>query len=124
MIPYFPQPQLRLGPITIHAFGVLVGCALLLGMRIVRQRAAAQALPDHSVGRFLGWVLVGGFAGAHLFDRLVYFPVETMADPFSILRFWETLSSFGGFVGGTVGAILFLRRLMTRRRAGAEGHCP
>jgi phosphatidylglycerol:prolipoprotein diacylglycerol transferase len=110
MIPYFPQPQLRIGPLTIHAFGVLVACALVVGMRIVRRRAAAQGLRDAEVGRFLSWILVGGFVGAHLFDRLVYFPHEAMADPLSLLRFWESLSSFGGFVGGTVGALLFFRR--------------
>lgn len=110
MIPYFPQPQVRFGPLTIHAFGVLVACALLVGMRIVRRRAAARGLPDREVGRFLSWVLVGGFASAHLVDRLVYFPADTLADPSSLLRFWESLSSFGGFLGGTVGALLFLRR--------------
>ena len=110
MIPYFAQPQIGLGPLTIHAFGVLVACALLVGMRIVRRRTAASGLADSAVGRFLSWVLVGGFAGAHLVDRLIYFPRETIADPLSLLRFWESLSSFGGFLGGTVGAVLFLRR--------------
>jgi phosphatidylglycerol:prolipoprotein diacylglycerol transferase len=110
MIPYFSQPQIKLGPLAIHAFGVLVACALVIGMRIVRRRAAALGLPDYAVGRFLGWVLVGGFVGAHLVDRFVYFPRETLRDPLSIFRFWESLSSFGGFAGGTVGALLFFRR--------------
>ena len=55
-------------------------------------------------------MLIGGFAGAHLVDRLVYFPAETIADPLSLLRVWESLSSFGGFLGGTVAVLLFLRR--------------
>jgi phosphatidylglycerol:prolipoprotein diacylglycerol transferase len=79
-------------------------------MRIVRRRAATLGIPQHAVERFLAWVLVGGFAGAHLVDRLVYFPGETMHDPLSLFRFWESLSSFGGFVGGTIGALLFFRR--------------
>lgn len=110
MIPYFAQPQIGLGPVTIHAFGVLVACAILIGTKIVTRRAVAQGVSQQSVGRFLSWVLIGGFAGAHLVDRLVYFPAETMADPVRILRFWEGLSSFGGFVGGSVGAVLFLHR--------------
>jgi phosphatidylglycerol:prolipoprotein diacylglycerol transferase len=110
MIPYFAQPHLQLGPFTIHAFGVLVACAVLIGMRIVRRRAATLGIPQPAVERFLAWVLVGGFAGAHLVDRLVYFPGETMRDPLSLFRFWESLSSFGGFVGGTIGALLFFRR--------------
>ena len=110
LIPYFKQPALSLGPLTVHAFGVLVACAILMGTTIVRRRAAAQGLSDAAVGRFLGWVLIGGFAGAHLVDRLIYFPAETIADPLSLLRVWESLSSFGGFLGGTIGALLFFRR--------------
>ena len=110
MIPYFAQPQLHLGPLTIHAFGVLVACAVLFGTRIVVRRAALEGLSEQAVGRFLGWVLVAGFVGAHLMDRLVYFPGETMADPLSLIRFWESLSSFGGFVGGSIGALLYFRR--------------
>lgn len=110
MIPYFAQPQLHVGPVTIHAFGVLVACALVVGTTILRRRAAAEGLCEREVGRFLSWILVGGFAGAHLLDRLVYFPADTLADPLSLVRFWESLSSFGGFLGGTLGALLFFNR--------------
>jgi phosphatidylglycerol:prolipoprotein diacylglycerol transferase len=110
MIPYFAQPQLHVGPVTIHAFGVLVACALVVGTTILRRRAAAEGLCEREVGRFLSWILVGGFAGAHLLDRLVYFPADTLADPLSLVRFWESLSSFGGFLGGTLGALLFFKR--------------
>jgi phosphatidylglycerol:prolipoprotein diacylglycerol transferase len=110
VIPYFAQPEFYAGPVTIHAFGVLVVIALIVGMRIVRARAVSDGLSDRGVDRFLGSVLLGGFAGAHLFDRLAYFPKETLADPVSILRFWEGLSSFGGFIGGTLGALLFFRK--------------
>lgn len=114
MLPYFTQPQIHLGPITIHAFGVLVACAVLVGTTIVVRRAAAQGVPERSVQQFLSWVLIGGFAGAHVVDRLVYFPGETLADPASLLRVWESLSSFGGFVGGAIGALLFFQRRAPR----------
>ena len=45
-----------------------------------------------------------GYIGAHLVDRFVYFPGETLANPISILKFWEGLSSFGGFVGSITAA--------------------
>ena len=105
MIPYFQQPQLNLGPLTIHAFGVLVAGAVMLGVTILRRRAAEQGLGEREVSRFVSWTLVGGFAGAHLLDRLFYFPAQTLNDPLSLLRFWEGLSSFGGFVGGTTAAL-------------------
>lgn len=55
-------------------------------------------------------VLVGGFVGAHLVDRLIYFPTETLKDPLTLLWFWQGISSFGGLLGGTVAAALFIRR--------------
>jgi phosphatidylglycerol---prolipoprotein diacylglyceryl transferase len=81
-----------------------------VGTRIVRDRGHAAGLADTSVRRFLEWTLLAGFLGAHLFDRFVYFPGETAKDPLSLLRFWQGLSSFGGFLGGATGALLFLRK--------------
>jgi phosphatidylglycerol:prolipoprotein diacylglycerol transferase len=110
VIPHIDQPTLHLGPITIHAFGVLVALAMIVGMRFVRRRAAADGLDPFVADRLVTWVLVAGFIGAHLVDRFVYYWGETLADPISILRFWEGLSSFGGFLGAIVGALLFFRR--------------
>jgi phosphatidylglycerol:prolipoprotein diacylglycerol transferase len=116
VIPYINQPTLHIGPITIHAFGVLVAVAMIVGLRFVRRRAAADGLDPFLADRLVTWVLVGGFIGAHLVDRFVYFWDDTLADPVSILRFWEGLSSFGGFVGAIVGALLFFHRNSTLPR--------
>jgi phosphatidylglycerol:prolipoprotein diacylglycerol transferase len=110
VIPYFEQPRLPLGLFTIHAFGVLVAVAMLVGMRMVRRRAQSDGLDPLLADRLVTWILLGGFAGAHLVDRLIYFPAETLAEPVRLLKFWEGLSSFGGFLGAIVGAILFFRR--------------
>ena len=118
LIPVLQQPALRLGPLTVHAFGLLVACAVLLGTRVLQRRAAEQGLSARAVARFVSWVLIGGFLGAHLVDRIVYFPRETGADPLSILRFWEGLSSFGGFLGGTMGRCCSLSGARTRRPLG------
>jgi phosphatidylglycerol:prolipoprotein diacylglycerol transferase len=110
VLPYISQPHITLGPITIHAFGVLVALAMMVGMRFVRRRAAADGLEPMVADRLVTWVLIAGFIGAHLVDRFVYYPAETLAEPLRILKFWEGLSSFGGFLGAIVGAVLFFRR--------------
>lgn len=110
MIPYFEQPHLSLGPITIHGFGVLVALAVLIGAAIIRRRAAAHGLHAVVAQKLTSWILVGGFLGAHLVDRFVYFPGETLADPASILRVWSGISSFGGFLGAIAAIALFQRR--------------
>ncbi len=116
MLPYFEQPRLSLGPITIHAFGVLVAVAMLVGMRVVHKRAAASGLEGARADRLVTWILLAGFLGAHLADRLIYFPAETWADPVSLLKVWEGLSSMGGFIGAVTGALLFFRRHGAQQR--------
>ncbi len=110
MIPYFPQPSLDLGPVAIHAFGVLVVVAIFVGLTIVSRRADRQKL-DHTVAeRLVSWILLGGFLGAHLVHRVFYAWPETAAEPWKLLAPWLGFSSTGGFLGGIAGAALFLRR--------------
>lgn len=110
MIPYIVQPVLRWGPIHVYAFGVLVALAVIVGGWITRRRAVAQGLDEPVLSALLTWIVVGGFVGGHVIDALVYEPAKVAADPLSLLRIWESLGSFGGFVGAAVGALLFLRR--------------
>lgn len=109
MIPYFEQPVLHLGPIGIHAFGVLVGLAVLLGAGLFARRAKRLGLDLRVADGLVGYAVVAGFVGAHLFSVLVYFPERLARDPWLLLRFWENLSSFGGMAGGLVGIWIYLR---------------
>jgi phosphatidylglycerol:prolipoprotein diacylglycerol transferase len=109
MIPYLEQPSLDLGPLTVHAFGIIVAAAVLIGLELGRRRFTRLGL-DRALGeRLAWWVVVGGFLGAHLFSVLFYFPHELAANPFLLLKFWQDISSFGGILGGVVGLWLFLR---------------
>lgn len=107
MLPYFAQPSWHLGPLTIHAFGVAVAVAMWYGLALGQKRFAGTGL-NPSVGQQLGaWVIAGGILGAHLFSVLAYFPHKLREDPWLLLRVWEDISSFGGMLGGAIGALLF-----------------
>ena len=107
MIPFFAQPILQFGPIAIHAFGVAVAIAMLVGTRAAERLFERRGL-DRGIGaRLAAWVLVGGFAGAHLFAVFFYKPHKLLDDPWLLFRFWEDISSFGGMLGGITGAFLF-----------------
>lgn len=109
MIPYFAQPAIHLGPITIYAFGLIVAGAFAVGLELGRRRVRAVAL-DARIGEGLAWwAVVGGFVGAHLFSVLFYFPAEVAANPWHLLKFWEDISSFGGIIGGLFAIALYLR---------------
>ena len=96
MIPYLTQPFLELGPLTIHAFGVTVAIAVMLGLSSAERRLRRAGF-DPLVGGALGvWVVDCGMPGAHLFSVRLYFPEKGLQDPFILLRVWEDISSFGG----------------------------
>lgn len=109
MIPFFEQPVLRLGPVSIHAFGVLIAVAMLIGLHLASRRARRHGLDSDVTSDMLVWALAFGLAGAHLFAVLAYTPSRVTEDPWLLLRFWEELSSFGGMIGGLVGIWVYFQ---------------
>ncbi len=73
MIPYFEQPILRLGPITLHAFGALVGAALLAGSALTVKRCRKAGLDPELGGDLAVYAIVAGFVAAHLYAALAYY---------------------------------------------------
>ncbi len=110
MIPYYPQPRWEVGPLTIHAFGVLVAIGILLGTHLADRRSVKMGLDPNTTARMVLWVVVGGFIGAHLVESLFYSPQQTWKDPIRLLKIWQGISSFGGFLGAIVGALWFIKR--------------
>jgi phosphatidylglycerol---prolipoprotein diacylglyceryl transferase len=108
VIPYFEQPKLPLGPITIHAFGVLVATGILLAFRLIRRRASRLGLDPVRAERLAMRMVIVGFIFAHVVDRLAYFPRDVLARPWSLLFIWESISSFGGFLGAALVAVVFV----------------
>lgn len=109
MIPYFQQPSVEIGPLMIHAFGVLVALAVFTGLLIGERRFVALGLDRELGARMAWWIIVAGFLGAHLFAVLFYFPRLVIEDPLVLLRLWDHISSFGGILGGAAGLWLFFR---------------
>jgi phosphatidylglycerol---prolipoprotein diacylglyceryl transferase len=109
LIPYFDQPVLTLGPVSVYAFGVLIGIGIFAGYLLISRRAYKTGLDRAVAERMVLWILIAGFLTAHIFDRIAYFPAETLKDPISLLRLWDGTSSFGGFLGAGIGAYLFFR---------------
>jgi phosphatidylglycerol:prolipoprotein diacylglycerol transferase len=121
-IPYITLPELTLlparlfggfppFPISIKPFGALVAIGVYLGAHLTLQRARRIGLDERAMGSFIAHVVGYGFIGGHVFDELLYYPERLVADPLSIFKLWDGLSSFGGFTGAVIGMLIWRARL-------------
>src|SRR4030065_579306 len=107
MVPYFEQPVLPLGPVKIHAFGVLVAVAMLVGIQGTIARCRKLSLDTNLCADLLFYTLIAAFVSAHLTAVFAYFPREVANNPWMLLKIWENISSFGGILGALFGVWVF-----------------
>ncbi len=107
MIPYIHVPDLKIGPLTLHPFGLLVATGVILGTYLATRRARQRGLELEKLNSFITWMLVGGFLGGHMLDQVFYHWPEFVKRPWSIFLLYEGLSSFGGFIGALIGIVLW-----------------
>ncbi len=107
MIPYVKVPELTIGPLPLHAFGLLVATGVVIGTALATNRARKRGYDLDLLNSFITWMLVVGFIGGHVLDEIFYHPDEIAQDPLSLLKLWAGLSSFGGFTGAFIGILLW-----------------
>jgi phosphatidylglycerol:prolipoprotein diacylglycerol transferase len=127
MIPYFSFPSYSFGPFTLEIFGVFAALGIFLGARLTVYWAQRMKLDPNPILEFTLWGVVLGILFGHLVHIFLYHP-EELSDPWRILRVWDGLSSFGGLLGGVVGAVLYFRyrslKISTYGDAFALGMAP
>jgi len=122
LIPYLHLPELTLIPkdffgvgyppsvFSIKPFGALVAIGVFVGSHLAVRQGKRLGLDERALVSFIFWVVSIGFVGGHVLDIVFYAPARLVSDPLSLLRVWDGLSSFGGFCGAMLGAILWRRR--------------
>ncbi len=110
---------LRLGPITIYWYGLLIviGAVVAAGISWVEARRRGEN-PEH-VWNLVAWVLLLGIIGARLYHVISSpaggFPGWSYyrANPIEIIAFWKSgfrgLGIFGALLGGVLAIFLYTR---------------
>ncbi len=116
-LPWFKPEPIRILPLPdlgglpngvyIHAFGMMVALAVLVGVLTATARARREGLDPRVLGELAGHVLIGGFVLGHVLDAVFYHWDTVVANPWFVLQLWNGLSSFGGFAGAIVGALVW-----------------
>jgi phosphatidylglycerol---prolipoprotein diacylglyceryl transferase len=110
MLPYFELHSFQIGFVTIQVWGLLVALGILTAAFVSSRLAKARGQKTELIWDMTAWVIAGAFLFARLFVVLFYEPGFYFSDPLAIFKIWEGgWSIMGGFLGGTLAAILFLR---------------
>ena len=112
-IPYLELPEIPLLPagtfgnehaVSIKPFGTLVAIGVYFGAYLAIRQARKLGLSPAAASSFVVWVVSAGFIGGHVLELLFYTPGRLLQEPLSLLELWDGQSSFGGFIGATLGA--------------------
>ncbi len=110
MIPYIKIPTLTIWKLEFHAFGILVGIAILVGAYVLAERSDKVGLSRQHANDLVLWMLGFGFVFAHLIAVFFYHYDRFQEDPWVILEVWNGISSVGGFLGGVIGFFVYTAR--------------
>ncbi len=90
----------RLGPLTIHYYGITMASAVGAGWWLAVRRASQYGLDAEKIDSFLTWLIFGGFVGArayHVASSWEYY----WQYPLDALKVWHGgLSIYGALLGG------------------------
>ena len=110
VLPYKTIPPLEVGPLKFYPFGFLVATAIVVGTMVAQRRATKVGLDERVVQELALWAVIPGFVISHWYAWIFYFPDRVLTDPWYPFKIWDGISSFGGFIGGTLGVWWFSRR--------------
>ncbi len=95
---------LKLGPVTLHSYGLMLAIAFLVTLYLVQRDAAKFGLDPNALTDMCFWTLLAGILGARFLHIVMYPKFYALTDPIGWIAIWN-----GGLVfqGGLVAGILF-----------------
>jgi len=116
--------MLRIFGFPIHSYGVMLACAFLFGIWLMTRQVKAFGDDPDDVQNFSLWVLLSSILGARLFHCFVFWE-HYAHQPWMIFNVREGgLVFYGGFIGGAVGGLIFLKLKKKNMAAWADFVAP
>jgi phosphatidylglycerol:prolipoprotein diacylglycerol transferase len=104
------------GLIRLNVWSLAVPAAIISGYWFALRRARQAGVATKEFESAMEWAIGGGLVISHMFEILLYQPHRLKAEgPLTLLKFWDGLSSYGGFFGGVLVLTIFYRILRKRR---------
>jgi phosphatidylglycerol:prolipoprotein diacylglycerol transferase len=114
-IPYHTFPDIHLGPLTLHTFGLMVATGMLLGTVVAAGYASRKGVPKdrvYSLGfRFVLW----GIIGARIAWDISH--TSDIHSPVDLIAIWNGGLTFtGGFIAAAIASYPVLRKMTSPER--------
>ncbi|MBI4691631.1 MAG: prolipoprotein diacylglyceryl transferase [Nitrospirae bacterium] len=105
------HPELiKIGPLTIHTYGVLIASGFLLGLALAVREARKQLIEPDKIIDLGFYVLLAAILGSRLFFVLINLQ-HYLKNPFAIFKIWEGgLVFYGGVIFAVPTAVWLIRK--------------
>ena len=109
-LPYKSYISWNIGPLTIHAFGLMVALAFLVATLLAVREAKRRRLDSERIYGLVIWLIVGGIFGSRILYVIGNWSYFFPHDIFAIFKVWEGgMDWIGGFLGAIVTGFLYLK---------------
>ena len=98
----------KIGPITIHSFGVMAMLGFLVPTLILRKEFRRLNIDPDLANNIAVGAIIGGFLGARLYFIIEHWG-DFLRDPAGMIFSGAGLVWYGGLVGGVLGVLLVIR---------------
>ncbi len=107
---------LAAGLFQFNVWSFAVPAAIISGYWFALRRAREAGLNTREFESSMEWAIGGGLVISHMVEILLYQPQRLKAEGWlTLFKFWDGLSSYGGFFGAILMCTIFYRVLRRRR---------
>ena len=108
-VPAIPAGMIPLAPIPIYSYGVMLGLSLVVGWYLTLTLAEKDGLPKETMANNYVVTAIAAIAGSRILYVLTNLnEFDSVLDIFALRR--GGLVAYGGFLGGFLGSLFYLRK--------------
>jgi phosphatidylglycerol:prolipoprotein diacylglycerol transferase len=101
----------KLGPITVHWYGVMMALAFIAGLWTASRRCKRDGIAPEKILDLGPWLIIGAIIGARILYVFTFWREQFAADPFPEIFMVQHggLVYYGGLIGASLACILYSR---------------
>ena len=107
-IEWDPGRYLEIGPLTIHYYGILIACGLMLAVIYGWKRCRQFGIIQDDITDGVLWIVPFAVRCARAYYCIFQWDEEFARDPISVLYIWNGgLAIYGGVIGAVIGVSVY-----------------